>query len=781
MTPSAGRLPACRRSRRLRRSAVAAAVLAGAWLAVPLPDPPFPDCYGTVVLDAGREVLHASLAPDQQWRLRLGEEPLSPKLAAAVVAFEDRRFWHHPGIDPLAVARAAVQDLRAGAIVSGASTLTMQVARLMRPKRRTLANKLLEMAQAVKLELHYSKQELLRLYLEHAPYGGNLVGVTAASLRLFGRPPSRLTWAEAATLAVLPNAPTVVTTRRNRERLLERRNRLLERLHRRGEIDLATLRESLAEPLPDPDGHPMPRFSPHLARRAAAVAPGRVVRTTVERSLQEGFEALAGRHARWLSRQGIDNLAVLAVETETGAVRAYVGSPDFFDLAHAGQVDGVVAPRSSGSVLKPFLYALAFDAGLLHPSSLMRDVPVYFGDYAPVNADLGFSGVVRARDALVRSLNVPPTLLLEQVGVPELHSLLSRAGMTTLFRPPSDYGLSLILGGAETTLWDLAGLYRGLARDGRFDGLTVLADRPAKPGPNLLSPAACRTTLDILTEVRRPDDDGVDRTLFGPRRRVAWKTGTSFGKRDAWAVGVTPGWVVAVWVGNFSGRGNASLGGAAAAAPILFAALELLPDEGPGRWFEPPLDVRSVTLCAETGYRAGPDCPHPIRSTQPRRAPPLPPCRFHRAYWIDRGSGLEVCSRCWGPPGSTERQVRLVLPPDAAHILRRSGHVVASPPTHRPGCPMPAADRPLRLLYPAPGATLVVPRDLGGERQRVTLRAAHASAAATLYWYLDQRFEGATRGEHSVSLALAAGRHRLEVVDQDGRAAETRFTVAGRS
>ena len=549
-------------------------------------------------------------------------------------------------------------------------------------------------------------------------------------------------------------------------------------LHRAGEIDEATLRESLHERLPA-RSFEMPVLAPHLSRRVASELPGARVRTTLDREIQEALEALARRHGHWLGRHGIHNLAVLAVETSTGAVRGYVGSPDFFDGTHGGQVDGVLAPRSTGSILKPFLYAQAFDSGVIHPESLLRDVPIYFGSYAPVNADHRFSGMVRAREALVRSLNVPPTILLDRVGVTEFHHFLRRAGMTTLFRPPGGYGLSLILGGAEGTLWDIVGLYRGLARDGEFAGLTVVPEHDTPAGPRLLSPAASRMTLEILTEVRRPDDDGVDRTLFSPRRRVAWKTGTSFGKRDAWAVGVTPDWVVGVWVGNFSGKGNAAIGGAAAAAPILFAALELLPGHAGGGWFPEARDLRSIRLCADSGYRAGPDCPSVQNALHPTHAPSPPQCRFHRGFWIDPETGHEVCSRCWQSTTPT-RDVRLILPPDSAQLMRRAGRPIDSSPPHNPRCGVNGGGHPLRVVYPGAGTTLLVPRDVDGKAERVTLRAAHTSADAALYWYVDGRFEGTTRADHAVSLVLAAGDHRVEVVDQDGSAAHSLFRVERR-
>ncbi len=412
----------------VRAAAICVAILAAVVLAVPVPDPPFPEDYGTMVLDTHGEVLHTYLASDEQWRFRLGGDEIAPKLVTAVLTAEDRRFRMHPGVDPLALGRAVVQNLRAGEVRSGASTITMQVARLIRPKPRTIPNKVLEMVQALKLETRLDKDEILRLYLEHAPYGGNLVGATAASLHYFNRPPHRLTWAEAATLAVLPKAPTAVTPFKNAEVLLTRRNRLLRALERQGSIDREpSARASVRNSRPGPT--PCPRLHPTLRVGWLPKTPAATHGRPLTEAIQEQFESLARRHANWLSRNGIHNLSILAVETATGRVRAYVGSPDFFDRANGGQVDGVMASRSTGSLLKPFLYATAFDRGVIHPDSLLRDVPVYFGSYAPVNADRKFSGMVRASEALVRSLNVPPTLLLREIGVAEFHHFLGQAGM----------------------------------------------------------------------------------------------------------------------------------------------------------------------------------------------------------------------------------------------------------------------------------------------------------------------------------------------------------------
>jgi penicillin-binding protein 1C len=757
-------------------------IVGGAWWVVPLPDPPFPDDYSTVVLDADGEVLHAYLAADEQWRFRPDALEVSPKLLAAVVTFEDKRFYSHPGVDPLAVARAAWQNVRRRRVVSGASTLSMQVARLMRPKSRHVLNKLVEMLQALKLERRYSKDEILSMYLAHAPYGGNIVGAHAASFHYFGRPCSRLTWAEAAMLAVLPKAPGSITPFRNRGELKARRDRLLEELCRSGHFGSATLDESCREPLPSAL-YGMPAVAPHLCRRASRETRRPLVRTTLKASVQGVTERLVSAHASQLAFYGIPNVSALVAETPTGEVRAYVGSPDFADAQHGGQVDGVTAPRSTGSLLKPFLYALCMDAGTVHPLSLVKDVPVHYGSYEPRNASKWFDGMVQVRDALVRSLNVPPTMLLRDYKVFRFHDFLKRAGMTTLFRGADDYGLALILGGAEGTLWDMVTLYRGLGSEGRFGGLTYLDDAEPVHGEQLISPGSAWMTLNMLTDLRRPDDDGIDWAAFPARRPVAWKSGTSYGRRDGWAVGVTPQWVVGVWVGSFSGEGNPELGGARSAAPLLFSILDALPDGGAAApmWFEKPVnELREVLLCRDTGYRAGPDCPHTVAAEVPCEAPPLRQCPYHRAFYVDPETGYEVCSRCWNDPDSALRDVRLVFPPDATQYMRRNGHLLASRPMHNPECCVLAGADPVRIAYPTDGADLVVPRDLDGAREKVTARAAHGTAGAELFWYVDGQYLGTTCGYHAKPLTLGRGRHELQVIDHDGHADRVTFTVACR-
>lgn len=733
----------------------------------PLPDPLFPTDYSTVVLDGDGGMLHVSLNNKEQWHLPPDSAAVPAKLEAAVLLFEDRRFRRHHGIDPLAVVRALWVNAGAGRVRSGASTLTMQVARLMRPKPRTASNKIREALTALELERRYDKEKILRLYLDHAPYGGNTVGYRTAAWRYFGKDPDRLTWAEAATLAVLPNAPGLVSPTANPQRLKTKRDRLLKRLGATGHMDAATCslaqKEAVAARV-----RPLPRRVPHLARRFKG---GERVHTGIDRRLQERAAAQVQRYAARLRRLGVQNTAALIAETGSGRVRAYIGSQDFFDRPGRGQVDGVVAPRSSGSLLKPFLYGLAMDDGLLLPQTLLEDIPTQYGGFTPRNADQQFAGLVEARLALVRSLNVPAVRLLRRYGLYPFYGFLQEAGVSTLFRAADDYGLPLILGGAEVTLWDMAGLFAGLGRGGLFASLTYRAEGEAPRPHRLLSPGAAYLVLESLRQVERPGAEYYWRQ-YQDAWPLAWKTGTSYGHRDAWAVGVSPQWVVAVWAGNFSGEGNANLGGAVTAGPLLFDLFNALPKEEGLRWFAAPAAMPSAALCTVSGYAAGSHCPRRARASAPASARPLPLCPYHRTLYFDDDSGEQVCSLCW--EGRPRPRGWLVLPPEVAAQAS-----FAAPPPHRSSCPAQAEAAPLRLVYPRAGARLRLGRDFDGGRQPVVLRAAHRDPRRVLHWYLDERYLGQTRGRHLMAAHLEAGRHSVEVVDQQGNRARVGFWAAG--
>jgi penicillin-binding protein 1C len=744
------------------------------YLALPLSEPLFPDDYSSVVVDADDQILRVFLNQRQQWHLPPRADLAVPaKLERAVLCFEDHRFHLHPGVDPLALVRAVWQALSSGRVISGASTLTMQVTRLAQPKPRTLINKLLEMGQALRVELRYTKEEILRLYLDHAPYGGNIVGYQAAALRYFGKSPEQLTWGEAATLAVLPNAPGLISPLTDTAKLRARRAHLLRKLHHEGHLDGETLQLARLEPIPH-RAHPFPLHAPHLTRTLRQKRGG-WTSTTLKRPLQQRLEELVRRHLDHLQRQGIHNAAVLAAETESGLVRAYVGSQNFFDATTQGQVDGVRASRSSGSLLKPFLYALSMDEGLVLPQTLIHDVPTYYGAFAPHNANRSYTGLVPVREALIHSLNVPAVRLLNAYGLYPFYLFLQEAGLSTLFRRADEYGLPLIIGGAEVTLWEMAALYRGLARGGRFAPLQVLMEQPAdRQETRSISAGACYLTLEMLRQVHRPGAEYYWQQ-YQDRWPLAWKTGTSYGQRDAWAVGVSPQWTIAVWVGNFDGEGNAQLGGARSAGPLLFDIFNGLPRDTEYRWFtRPDEDLVYAEICRDTGFLAGPHCEARVETDAPRHMKPLPICPYHRTIQVSTDETHQVCSLCW-EPGDHHPVHRLDFPAEVAqHMLGRLGDRL---PPHNPTCPVQDDTQPLQIVYPRENARLWLPRDLDGSRQQLVMRVAHRNADPSLFWYLDDRFIGNTHSRHTRAATVDRGWHTLEVVDATGYRDRSRFYV----
>lgn len=743
----------------------------------PLPRPLFASDYSTLIVDRDGQLLRAFLSDGQQWCFPPDTSLVVPtKLRTAVLHFEDRRFYRHLGVDPLALGRALYQNAASRTVKSGASTITMQVARLMRPKERTYVNKALETLLALKIELYYTKDEILSLYLDHAPYGGNIVGYQAAAHKYFRKPPDELTWSEATTLAVLPNAPGLVSPTANPQQLVQKRNRLLASLQSTDHFDAATLRLALAEPVPT-RAFRYPVWAPHLSRALKRDRQGRLIKTTIDAGLQRELESLVGRHLRYLDHQGIGNGAALLVETGSGKVRAYVGSRNFFDPAHQGQVDGVIAPRSSGSLLKPFLYALSMDAGLILPQTLVKDVPTFYSGFSPRNADERYDGLVRAKEALVRSLNVPAVRLLRHYGLFNFYRFLQDAGVSTLVRSADDYGLPLILGGAEVTLWDMARLFRGLARGGQIEPLHYLQDQtePTPPMP-LISPGAAYLVLEALRNVRRP---GVEYYWHQYQNQwpLAWKTGTSYGQRDAWAIGVSPAWTIAVWLGNFSGEGNPALSGAQAAGPLLFDIFHRVPKDLDQAWFpQPDADLTTATLCLDSGRPVSPHCPHPIQALTPRHRRPMARCPYHRSIVLNEAGTHQVCSLCWKPDDHRPAR-QMVYPTDVVQYLRERGQVLHDPPPHKADCPVQPEAKPLQVLYPTPQARLQIGRDFDGKQQPIVLRAAHSDRERALFWYVNRRFLGRTVNQHRLAVSLEPGAHALEIVDAHGFRDRTRFYV----
>lgn len=744
-------------------------------------------------------LLGARIAADGQWRFPQIDS-LPSKFEAALLEFEDRRFYRHPGVDPVGLGRALVQNIRSGEIVSGGSTITMQVIRMARGNPpRTLWQKAVEIILATRLELGATKKEILALYASHAPFGGNAVGLEAASWRYFGKSPQLLSWAEAAMLAVLPNSPALIHPGRNREALLAKRNRLLLRLQETGHIDAFTSELAMEEPLPEAP-HPLPRLAPHLLDRAYLeyVRTGRArqsrIRTTLEEGVQKQLTGILEFHQKRLSASEIHNLAAMVTDVRTGEVLAYAGNVIGAGPEHGEQVDVITARRSTGSILKPILYALMLQEGQILPQSLVPDIPMQLSGYRPENYHEDYDGAVPARLALIRSLNVPMVYMLQQYGLEKFHFNLRKLGFSTIDQPPAYYGLPLVLGGAEATLWDITSAYAGMSRmlqhytayDAQYDPGDFLPphyiypeaaggeeERLLQPAPTHIGAAAAWFTFDAMQEVERPNSEG-EWERFASSRRIAWKTGTSFGFRDAWAVGVNPRYAVGVWAGNADGEGRPGLVGTLAAAPVLFDIFNRLP--GDGAWFRQPYDdMARLAVCRNSGYRPLDICPADT-VWAPASGINVPPCPYHQLVFLDAGGQWQVHAGC-EPPGAMQRQAWFVLPPTEEHFYKARYPEYTPLPPYRPDCAAHPSRPYMELIYPKYPTRIYVPVGLDGKLSKTVFTAAHRSDTATIYWHIDNEYVGSTHTFHSFELNPSEGQHLLTLVDKEGHRLEQPFEI----
>lgn len=702
--------------------------------------------YSTVVTDRSGELLGARIADDGQWRFP-PSDTVPAKFEEALIAFEDRTFRYHPGVNPFAVARALFQNIRSHKVVSGGSTLTMQTIRLSRNgQERNLWQKIIEAVLATRLEIRCSKDEILALYASHAPFGGNVVGLEAASWRYFGRPAEDLSWAEAATLAVLPNSPSMIHPGKNRDVLKAKRDRLLAVLHDKGRIDDTSFGLACDEPLPSAP-LPLPQYAPHLTQWHCLYSKGKIVRTPVDLGLQKRVSNTVDRWHENFSREGIGDIAAVVIDIRSGEAVAYCGNAGYGSGRPGSEVDAARAPRSTGSILKPFLYCALLQEGMILPKTLLPDIPVNINGFSPHNFDRQFYGAVPADEALARSLNVPSVHSLRKYGVPKFHSLMQEAGMTTLTRPASDYGLSLILGGAEGTLGEITSIYAKMAA-------TLTNEAPA--GFPLKDRMAVYCTFEALKEVNRPDE--MDWRMISSVRKVAWKTGTSFGFRDAWAVGVTPDYAVGVWVGNAGGEGSPGLVGARTAGPVMFDIFNLLPASG---WFEEPgyQDYITAEVCRKSGHLKGLYCMECDTLMLPKAALRTAPCPYHRPVAMGDSSS-EPCAA-----------IEFVLPP-AMEWYYKEHH-----PEYKPVRSGVTSSGPMEFIYPENGSTIFLPRQLDGSQGYAVFSLAHSNPEATVFWHLDDRYVGETKFVHQSALRPSPGKHTCTVVDNAGNTLTVGFTI----
>lgn len=753
-----------------------------------------------MVLDRDGEPLRFFLPADQRWRFPVRLADLPPEVPRALVASEDRRFYRHFGVDPAAVARAAWSNLRAGEVVSGASTIPMQIARMADPGPRTLGSKLRESFRALQLEWHYGKDELLEQYLNLTPYGGNVEGVGAASWFYFGKPPGQLSIGEIALLTALPRSPVRYDPVRHPEAARIARDRVLRQLVERGAFSPREIEDALRQPVPARRRTP-PFAAPHFSEMAIRLFPGEVeLRSTVDRNVQTIAEEQVRRRIAELRSTGIGNAAVVVIENRTRAVRALVGSAGFRETAFQGQVNGAVARRSPGSTLKPYLYALALDQGRVMPDSYLLDIPTDFAGYVAENYDEQYRGRVTVRGALILSLNACTVRLLSEVGLADFHRLLVRGGLATLDRPAEQYGLPLVLGAGEVTLLDLTNLYATLAEGGVHRPVRLLEEtegdqdgRAASArgtfGPSrrssqpidrgdpgrLFSAESAAVLTGILTDVRRPDlPEAWDLTRDVPA--VAWKTGTSYGHRDAWAVGFSAEHTIGVWVGNFDGKPRKGIAGSQHAGPLLFDLFRALEGRGTGLPRPPGLDLGELEVCALSHELPGPYCPTRTRIPYlPGRSRPVA-CTYHRRVMVDSRTGEQLAGDCLARHPH-ELRLLTVYPGELVAWWRSQGTRVEEVPRLAADCTGVPSEEPPRIISPDDSTPYRLRRDAPPEHQRIPLVARSGPGVSRLYWYQDGLLVATTAPGEQRFLDPRPGEHRLVVTDDLGRSDGATYRV----
>ena len=740
------------------------AVLLWSGLRLPFPLETLTPAPSTVVAARNGQPLRMFLAPDEAWRFPVRLAAVSPILPALVIAAEDRHFRRHPGVNPLSLVRAALGNLRAGHVVSGGSTITMQLARLARPKARTLSAKIEEALTALALERRLGKDAILERYLNMAPYGGNIVGVGAACTFYFGKTPDRLSLAEAALLTVLPRSPLRLDPLRHPAAAKAARDRLLFDMARRNVVTAAEAGEAASAPLPTRLVKP-PFAAPHFCQMAREQA-GSAVRidTTLDPAMQQAVTDILRNRTPWLTGQGIGSVAAVVLDPGSREVLALVGGTDYFGDARFGQINGTTIRRSPGSALKPFLYAMAMDAGTLFPQSLMLDIPTGFGGYAPKNYDGLFRGRVSAEQALVTSLNVPAVRLLNDIGPAPFLDLLRRGGLATLDRPAAHYGLSLVLGSGEVTLLSLANLYADLANGGLHRPPRLLAGPEARP-QRLLSAEACALTTEILARVERPDlPTSWERALAVPA--VAWKTGTSYGHRDAWAIGYSADRVIGVWVGNMDGAPVKGISGAIHAGPILFELFRAVSPHGSRLAVPPWLNIAEVEVCAESRQLPGPGCTKRITAKIIPGRTRLGPCPIHRQMLVDAATGLALGEDCLS--NHDARSVTVAeYPAELVSWWRSVGIPFETPPQPAPGCRQGRGTGP-RIVSPNPATVYSLRPDVPAVFQQIALTADAAAATKRLSWYVDGELTAQGDPGQRLFWQPTSGEHRLVAVDDHG-------------
>jgi penicillin-binding protein 1C len=726
---------------------------------------PLPDKinYSIVVTDDKGELINAFLTKDDKWRMKTELHEISPLLKKTIIEKEDQYFYFHPGINIAAVTRAAFNNLAKRQRTSGASTITMQVARALERRDRTFVTKLIETFRAFQLEWKYSKDEILQLYLNLVPYGSNIEGVKSASLLYFKKNPDHLSLAEITALSIIPNRPSSLVIGKNNDLIVQERNKWLRRFAAANVFTPREIEDALAEPL-HAHRNVVPHFAPHLSYKLRQHTVTNTIRTTINLNKQLKIEKLTEDYIRTLKLANIHNAAVIVIDNKTRNVVSYIGSAGFFDTTDGGQVNGAAAIRQPGSTLKPLLYGLCMDEGLLTPKTVLNDVPVNYNGYAPENYDQNFNGFVTVEQALEQSLNIPSVKSLNQLGKEKLIGKLIATDFTQVAKDQNKLGLSLILGGCGTTLEQLTALFASFANNGIYTPISFLQNSSSPKKVQVLSPGSNYLITEILSKVNRPDFPlNWQATEHMPK--IAWKTGTSYGRKDAWSIGFNKQYTVGVWVGNFSGAGAPELSGANTATPLLFKIFNTIDYANNGEWFTPPVELDLRQVCAETGLPPGTYCTSLILDHFIPLTSTTTPCQHLQEYKVAADESVSYCNTCAPETGYTRKLYRVMASEMQDYFHQHNVTFLPIPP-HNPSCEKVfKGDGPV-ITSPTNGSEYFINQ---ADPEPLQLSANTANDVSKLYWYVNDQFYKASAAGEKPYFIPTEGPNKVSCTDDKGR------------
>ena len=735
--------------------------------------PPDLKPYSKTIYSNNGTLLNSYLTKDDKWRMRTRIDEVTPDLIEAIIEKEDSWFYWHFGVNPVSVLRALVQNIFSGERVSGASTITMQVARLLEPAERTYWNKFLEMLRAMQLELHYSKNEILEIYLSHLPFGGNIEGVKSASFIYFNRPPDKLSLSQSILLTVIPNDPNGLRLDIDTKNAKIKRDKWIDRFIEDEVFNKQDLLDAKDEPITSVR-YEVPNLAPHFSRYTTDKINSDQIYSSLDLSIQNKAETLLEKYVDRVKGKGVTNGAVIIIDNSNSKVVGYCGSADFFDESTSGQVNGITSVRSPGSALKPALYAYALDNGFLTPQMRLLDIPTDFGGYEPENYDLKFYGDVTAEFALANSLNVPAVRLLRDVGTSNIINLFERAGFETIAKNKNKLGLSLILGGCGVTLEELTKMFSAFASKGKLHNFSYVKTDKKDGGVKIFTEESAYLIGRILSKNERPDFPA--EFLFSTKQpRVAWKTGTSYGKRDAWAVGFNTNYTIGVWMGNFDGKGSPHLSGAEMAVPLLFDLFNTVDYDSKKEWFEFPQNLRVRKVCAETGLLPSKHCKNIIEDYYIENYSPNLQCGLYKELFVSEDETIEYCPECL-PKDGYKKVAYPFYDPELTLWQNRNNIQVKRPPKHNPHC---------SARYTSEGPVITSPSaefeyfTEKGNEEEILLQAASDPNVKTHYWFVNDQFYKKCLPAEKVFLKAKEGKLKITCMDDRGRETTVKVKVSG--